>query len=202
MQQRCFLVGDTNSSPIRHSWSGFAQLRGSGHNHHHHHHHSPAQSQISSEHQASRPASFSAGTANATSNTSEVGVSGNRTAIKGLLGACRIVYQLEGPGGFTRGIVARILTSMPGAAISWSVYEYFKWWFGQTRHKSSYPTPSLPPPSGPGFITAAAAPDDIEPGDRTGHSASSGAAGSISIFFSSSASTPSTTAASTGLPVI
>ncbi|TPP56462.1 Mitoferrin-1 isoform A [Fasciola gigantica] len=49
--------------------------------------------------------------------------------IHGLRGAARIVYRLDGVRGFTRGLGARILTAVPGTAISWSVYEYFKWFF-------------------------------------------------------------------------
>ncbi|KAL3313447.1 hypothetical protein Ciccas_007953 [Cichlidogyrus casuarinus] len=47
--------------------------------------------------------------------------------ISGLRNAANFIYRREGLLGFSRGLSARVLTSMPGAAISWSVYEYFKW---------------------------------------------------------------------------
>ncbi|VDP88674.1 unnamed protein product [Echinostoma caproni] len=47
--------------------------------------------------------------------------------ICGLLGAARVIYELGGVRGFGRGLGARVLSAVPGTAISWSVYEYFKW---------------------------------------------------------------------------
>ncbi|CAH8582537.1 unnamed protein product [Schistosoma bovis] len=46
---------------------------------------------------------------------------------RGLFGTAMYVYHMTGLRGFTRGISARILTAVPGTALSWSVYEYFKW---------------------------------------------------------------------------
>lgn len=46
---------------------------------------------------------------------------------RGLWGAACMIYEMEGLHGFSRGFGARILTAIPGTAISWSVYEYFKW---------------------------------------------------------------------------
>ena len=46
---------------------------------------------------------------------------------KGLWDATKIVYDYYGYRGFLRGYKPRILTHMPSTAISWSVYEYFKW---------------------------------------------------------------------------
>ncbi|KAI9020121.1 mitochondrial carrier domain-containing protein [Phycomyces nitens] len=48
---------------------------------------------------------------------------------KGLVEAALIIKQRFGPRGFFRGFRPRVLTHMPSAAISWSVYEYFKWMF-------------------------------------------------------------------------
>ncbi|CAL8095486.1 unnamed protein product [Calicophoron daubneyi] len=45
-----------------------------------------------------------------------------------LLGVARQVYHLEGLRGFMRGVGARILSAAPATAISWCVYEYFKWY--------------------------------------------------------------------------
>ncbi|KAI8971066.1 mitochondrial carrier domain-containing protein [Pilobolus umbonatus] len=45
----------------------------------------------------------------------------------GLKEAASIIYTRYGIRGFFRGFRPRILTNMPSTAISWSVYEYFKW---------------------------------------------------------------------------
>ncbi|KAI8366812.1 mitochondrial carrier domain-containing protein [Radiomyces spectabilis] len=45
----------------------------------------------------------------------------------GLLDAMSIIRERYGLRGFFRGFRPRVLTHMPSAAISWSVYEYFKW---------------------------------------------------------------------------
>ena len=57
---------------------------------------------------------------------------GNSTDIRirgtdGLVAGAKIVYSEYGMRGFLRGIKPRVLTHMPSTAISWSVYEYFKW---------------------------------------------------------------------------
>lgn len=41
--------------------------------------------------------------------------------------ASRIISERYGALGFFRGIRPRVLANMPSTAISWSVYEYFKW---------------------------------------------------------------------------
>ncbi|KAI9496932.1 mitochondrial carrier domain-containing protein [Zychaea mexicana] len=45
----------------------------------------------------------------------------------GFWDAMSIIKQRYGMRGFFRGYKPRVLTNMPSAAISWSVYEYFKW---------------------------------------------------------------------------
>ncbi|KAI8993138.1 mitochondrial carrier domain-containing protein [Pilobolus umbonatus] len=45
----------------------------------------------------------------------------------GLIDAVHIIRDRYGYKGFFRGFKPRVLTHMPSAAISWSVYEYFKW---------------------------------------------------------------------------
>lgn len=50
----------------------------------------------------------------------------------GLLDAMAIIKQRYGFRGFFRGYKPRVLTNMPSTAISWSVYEYFKWLFEKT----------------------------------------------------------------------
>ena len=51
----------------------------------------------------------------------------------GLLDAMTIIKQRYGFRGFFRGYKPRVLTNMPSTAISWSVYEYFKWLFEKTE---------------------------------------------------------------------
>ncbi|CAO3658387.1 unnamed protein product [Rhizopus stolonifer] len=46
--------------------------------------------------------------------------------VSGLLDAAIIIKERYGIRGFFRGFKPRVLTHMPSAAISWSVYEYFK----------------------------------------------------------------------------
>jgi len=45
---------------------------------------------------------------------------------KNLLDAVRIVYLTEGLKGFYKGLVPRTVFQIPGTAVSWSVYEFFK----------------------------------------------------------------------------
>ncbi|KAI9281626.1 mitochondrial carrier domain-containing protein [Sporodiniella umbellata] len=49
----------------------------------------------------------------------------------GLLSAAEIIKERYGLRGFFRGFKPRVLTHMPSAAISWSVYEYFKWFISE-----------------------------------------------------------------------
>uniref|UniRef100_A0A8C6ULU8 Solute carrier family 25 member 28 n=1 Tax=Neogobius melanostomus TaxID=47308 RepID=A0A8C6ULU8_9GOBI len=53
--------------------------------------------------------------------------------ISGLAHAFRTVYRLGGLKGFFKGVQARIIYQMPSTAISWSVYEFFK--YGLTEHQ-------------------------------------------------------------------
>ena len=45
----------------------------------------------------------------------------------GFWDAMSIIKQRHGLRGFFRGYKPRVLTNVPSAAISWTVYEYFKW---------------------------------------------------------------------------
>lgn len=47
--------------------------------------------------------------------------------VTGFWDGIHIINQRYGIRGFFRGYKPRVLTHMPSAAISWSVYEYFKW---------------------------------------------------------------------------
>ena len=48
------------------------------------------------------------------------------TTARGLRDAARIIYRMEGPKGFFKGVMPRTVFQIPGTAVSWSVYEYFK----------------------------------------------------------------------------
>ncbi|CEG65622.1 hypothetical protein RMATCC62417_02369 [Rhizopus microsporus] len=54
----------------------------------------------------------------------------------GLLDAAQIIKERYGISGFFRGFKPRVLTHMPSAAISWSVYEYFKWFISAKDNAS------------------------------------------------------------------
>ncbi|XP_071075337.1 mitoferrin-1 isoform X2 [Desmodus rotundus] len=53
--------------------------------------------------------------------------------LSGMANAFRTVYQLNGLPGYFKGMQARVLYQMPSTAISWSVYEFFKYFL--TKHK-------------------------------------------------------------------
>lgn len=48
------------------------------------------------------------------------------TRASGLGDAVKIIYRTEGYRGFFKGLVPRTIFQIPGTAVSWSVYEYFK----------------------------------------------------------------------------
>ncbi|XP_035650062.2 mitoferrin-2 [Oncorhynchus keta] len=58
---------------------------------------------------------------------------GTHRHITGLAHAFRTVYRLGGLPGFFKGVQARVIYQMPSTAISWSVYEFFK--YGITKHQ-------------------------------------------------------------------
>ncbi|KAI8064356.1 mitochondrial carrier domain-containing protein [Gongronella butleri] len=47
--------------------------------------------------------------------------------------AAKLVHERYGYSGFFRGYKPRVLTHMPATAISWSVYEYFKWFLSRNN---------------------------------------------------------------------
>uniref|UniRef100_A0AAQ4RHU8 Solute carrier family 25 member 28 n=1 Tax=Gasterosteus aculeatus aculeatus TaxID=481459 RepID=A0AAQ4RHU8_GASAC len=57
--------------------------------------------------------------------------------ISGLGEACRTVYRTGGAPAFFKGVHARIIYQMPSTAISWSVYEFFKYVITERRHERS-----------------------------------------------------------------
>lgn len=69
-------------------------------------------------------------------NTQEQCARSQVAYITGIKAAFRTVYEFQGVSGFFRGVSARILYQMPATAISWSVYEFFKY-FLTSKHKLS-----------------------------------------------------------------
>ena len=66
------------------------------------------------------------------------------TAINGMFHAGRTIYQFKGIPGFFRGITARVIYQMPATAISWSVYEFFKYFLTQQKeHEGLVSTPNI-----------------------------------------------------------
>ncbi|XP_068451828.1 mitoferrin-2-like [Clinocottus analis] len=55
--------------------------------------------------------------------------------ISGLGEAFRTVYRTGGAPAFFRGVQARIIYQMPSTAISWSVYEFFKYVLTKRQHE-------------------------------------------------------------------
>ncbi|XP_005099447.1 mitoferrin-2 isoform X2 [Aplysia californica] len=66
-------------------------------------------------------------------NTQEHCARTHLTYISGMASAFRTVYEFCGISGFFRGLTARVIYQMPSTAISWSVYEFFKYIISQQR---------------------------------------------------------------------
>lgn len=56
--------------------------------------------------------------------------------ISGLVHAFRTVYRVGGLQGFFKGAQARVIYQMPSTAISWSVYEFFKYGLTKRQHNN------------------------------------------------------------------
>ncbi|KAG5831274.1 mitoferrin-2-like isoform X1 [Anguilla rostrata] len=56
-------------------------------------------------------------------------------SISGLAHAFRTVYRLGGLPAYFKGVQARIIYQMPSTAISWSVYEFFKYVITKHQHE-------------------------------------------------------------------
>lgn len=54
--------------------------------------------------------------------------------VSGLLDALQCVYRCRGFKGYFQGLQARVLFQMPSTAISWSVYEFFKYLLTKRQH--------------------------------------------------------------------
>lgn len=55
--------------------------------------------------------------------------------ISGLGEAFRAVYRMGGVPAFFKGVQARVIYQMPSTAISWSVYEFFKYVITKRQHE-------------------------------------------------------------------
>ncbi|XP_028313825.1 mitoferrin-2-like [Gouania willdenowi] len=55
--------------------------------------------------------------------------------ISGLAEAFRTVYRMGGVPAFFKGVQARVIYQMPSTAISWSVYEFFKYIITKRQHE-------------------------------------------------------------------
>ncbi len=53
--------------------------------------------------------------------------------LSGMVNALRTVYRMGGVPAFFKGIRARVIYQMPSTAISWSVYEFFKYFLTQQK---------------------------------------------------------------------
>ncbi|VDK84064.1 unnamed protein product [Dibothriocephalus latus] len=69
----------------------------------------------------------------------------NTQLIRGLLSAGHFVIKTHGFRGLVLGLNARVVATLPGTAISWSVYEYFKWALIHSSDRPSIPVhPTIP----------------------------------------------------------
>ncbi|KAM9313729.1 mitoferrin-2-like isoform 2-T3 [Pholidichthys leucotaenia] len=64
-----------------------------------------------------------------------VGAAGGSRHISGLGKAFRTVYRMGGVPTFFKGVQARVIYQMPSTAISWSVYEFFKYIITKRQHE-------------------------------------------------------------------
>jgi solute carrier family 25 iron transporter 28/37 len=69
-------------------------------------------------------------------NTQETITTSKHRSVTGLLNAATTIYKCCGPKGYFQGLQARVLYSMPATAISWSVYEFFKFWINSKNQKT------------------------------------------------------------------
>ena len=53
-----------------------------------------------------------------------------------LSGAGRMVYRMTGVRGFFQGLTPRMLYQAPSTAVSWSVYEFFKYYLRRQSDKN------------------------------------------------------------------
>ncbi|XP_076460566.1 mitoferrin-2-like isoform X2 [Babylonia areolata] len=67
-------------------------------------------------------------------NTQETCARTHLTYINGMASAFRTIYEFRGMRGFFQGLTARVVYQIPSTAISWSVYEFFKFVMTHRSH--------------------------------------------------------------------
>lgn len=71
-------------------------------------------------------------------NTQErCAISKTNNAITGMVQAARTIYEYRGLPGFFKGLTARVIYQAPSTAISWSVYEFFKFFITKSNQSVS-----------------------------------------------------------------
>ncbi|XP_074641092.1 mitoferrin-1-like [Tubulanus polymorphus] len=70
-------------------------------------------------------------------NTQTVSVASSSVRIDGMVNAIRTVYNIRGFTGYFQGVSARVVFQMPATAISWSVYEFFKYFITKQQHQQN-----------------------------------------------------------------
>uniref|UniRef100_UPI00398EB9B5 mitoferrin-1-like n=1 Tax=Pristiophorus japonicus TaxID=55135 RepID=UPI00398EB9B5 len=60
--------------------------------------------------------------------------------LSGMANAFRAVYRLGGLPAYFRGVQARVIYQMPSTAISWTVYEFFKYFMTQRQQRNLAPS--------------------------------------------------------------
>lgn len=58
--------------------------------------------------------------------------------VNGMRAAFQTVYEFQGIRGYFRGITARVFYQMPATAISWSIYEFFKFFLHKKDDDNNY----------------------------------------------------------------
>jgi hypothetical protein len=56
-----------------------------------------------------------------------------QTKVVGLRSAAIVVHQVTGFSGFFQGLSARVLYQAPSTAVSWTVYEFFKFYMREKK---------------------------------------------------------------------
>ncbi|XP_074051426.1 mitoferrin-1 isoform X2 [Macrotis lagotis] len=62
--------------------------------------------------------------------------------LSGMANAFRTVYRVSGISGYFKGMKARIIYQIPSTALSWSVYEFFKYFLSKHERERNTPCPS------------------------------------------------------------
>lgn len=61
----------------------------------------------------------------------------SKRSVTGLLSAASVIYKCCGIRGYFQGLKARVFYSMPATAISWSAYEFLKYFINKRNSNSS-----------------------------------------------------------------